>query len=140
MKFQTHTVSQSEVIGNFTPFSQFSHLFFTLFPIFFPQVTTTHHPYLHMKFQTHTGSQSEVIGNFTPFPQFSHLFFTPFPNYFSQVTSTQYLLPTYEISDAYSQSIRSYWQFHTFFLNFHTFFGCGHVKNRCEIYFFLQIV
>ena len=171
MKFKTHTVSQSEVIGNFTLFSKFSHLFFTPFPYFFHGSSQLITPYLHMKFQTHTASQSEVIGNFTPFPpiftpffhtfskmfftghrnssppiyiwnfriipsvnqkllaishlfaQFSHLFFTPFPKCFSRVTTTHHPLPTYEISDSYHKSIRSYWQFHTFFPNFHNFFS-----------------
>ena len=79
--------------------------------------------YPHMKFQTHTVSQSEVIGNFTPFFPIFTPFFHTFSKKNSRVTTTHHPLPTYEISDSYRQSIRSYWQFHTFSPNFHTFFS-----------------
>ena len=76
------------------------------------------------------------------FSPFSHLFWV-WPSqkkvwniFFSPNSLTYWLLPTYEISYSYRQSIRSYWQFHTFFPHLHPFFGCGHVKKRCEIYFF----
>ena len=125
-------------------FSQFSHFFSHLFQIKIhesPQLIT---PYLHMEFQTHTAIQSEVIGNFTPF----YTIFTPFWGatmskkrceiYFCSPNNlTYWLLPTYEISYSYRQSIRSYWQFHTFFLIFTPFLGVAKSKKGVKYYFFV---
>ena len=128
MKFQTHTVSQSEVIGNFTLFSQFSLLFFTPFPKKISRVTTTHHP---LPTYGISDSYRQSIRSYwqfqTFFPNF-HTFFSHLFQFFSRVTTTHHPPPTYEISDAYRQSIRNYWQFHTFFPIFTPFF---HTFSKC---------
>ena len=76
------------------------------------------------------------------FSPFAHLFWVWLSKkkvwniFFSPNSLTYWLLPTNEISDSYRQSIRGYWQFHTFFPIFTSFLGVASSNKGVKYMFF----